>query len=82
MKFISKILDYLIPITFFLFILLISSFILADVNDIDPPKFHIWILFVMILNWPITIGILGFISGMGVINLFYKTSIKKELKDD
>ena len=39
-------------------------------------------LYFMIIYWPITLGSLFFLAGIGVANLFYKASIKKQLKDD
>lgn len=81
MKFISKILDYLPPVAFFLFFSFIVLFLIADSNHIDMPILTIALYF-MIIYWPITLGSLFFLAGIGVANLFYKASIKKELKDD
>ena len=82
MKTLSKILDHLLPIAFFLLFSFIGLVFIADHNHIDIPNPVVFLLLGMIIYWPITLGTLFFLAGMGVANLFYKASIKKELKDD
>jgi len=69
-KIISKILDY-IPVVFFLLFSFIGLFFIADENHIDV-RWAAYILMVMIIYWPITLGSLFFLAGMSVANLFYK----------
>lgn len=76
-KIILKILEYLPPIVFLLFFSFIGFVILLDLNHVDMP-FLTFILICMVLYWPITLGTLFFLAGMGVFNLFYKLSIKKD----
>jgi uncharacterized membrane protein len=70
-KIISKILDY-IPVVFFLIFSFIGLALIADLNHIDIPNPVAFLLLVMIMHWHTTLGILFFISGIGVANLFYK----------
>jgi len=77
MKILSKILDY-IPVMFFLFFCFIGLALIADHNHIDAISYPAcYILLVMVIYWPITLGTLFFLTGMGVANLFYKFLNKK-----
>jgi hypothetical protein len=78
MKILSKVLDYLIPIVFLSILLLIGSFLIMDLNHMDPSNFHTFIVVIMIVYWPMTIGALSFVAGLGVANLFYKWTKKQD----
>lgn len=74
-KIISKILDY-IPVVFFLLFSFMGLVLIADLNHIDIPNPVVFLLLVMIIHWPVTLGTLFFFAGMGVANLFYKWNQK------